>query len=403
MIKYNHRHKFIFFTGFISERVFLSMKSNRLLSVCLGAAILALSLSGCAQREESYGVSSESAAVSSDISEVSESTSTENGAGANGSNSNSSTSVSGGTSDKNTSSANGSSSANSSNGTSKPTTSSAHQHTYSEKIVAPTCTQSGYTLHFCECGEQYTSDVINSLGHDYDTFVVAPTCTASGYTRYTCKTCGFSCNDDYTAALGHKYTAATVKPTCEKNGYTLNTCERCGYETASDYTSALGHSWGEWETTKTATASSDGEQIRRCSVCGKTESKSIPKTMNASSYTDEVVRLVNIERAKYGLSPLTSNSTLAEYAHLRSTEIVSNFDHVRPDGSSPLDYVMSLRGIYTSGENIAYGQSSPERVVTAWMNSPGHRANILNGKFTMIGVGCYESGGTLYWTQIFAG
>lgn len=212
--------------------------------------------------------------------------------------------------------------------------------------------------------------------------------------------------DDYTSALGHDDSSSkVVKPTCTQRGYTLHTCSRCGYEykPAAEETAALGHDWGEWKIIKKATTSSEGEKQKKCSRCGETQSISIPKSKDVSGYASEVVKIVNSERAKQGLAPLTVRNDLAQYAQLRSTEIVSNFAHMRPDGASPLDYVMDINGIFTAGENIAYGQSSPEAVMNAWMNSPGHRANILNSNFTMIGVGCYEENGTLYWTQIFAG
>lgn len=120
------------------------------------------------------------------------------------------------------------------------------------------------------------------------------------------------------------------------------------------------------------------------------------------NYTDKVLQLVNAERAKAGLSAFNTNSTLTAAANKRAQETVQSFSHTRPNGtkfSSVLqEYGISYR---TAGENIAYGQRSPEEVVTGWMNSPGHRANILNGNFNKIGIGVYQSNGTLYWSQLF--
>lgn len=115
------------------------------------------------------------------------------------------------------------------------------------------------------------------------------------------------------------------------------------------------------------------------------------------------MRLCNIERANNGLPALSAgNSTLTAAAQKRATEIVQSFSHTRPDGRSTFtvlaDYGISYRA---AGENIAYGQSTPAEVVEGWMNSSGHRANILNSAYTQIGVGCYSSGGRLYWTQLF--
>ena len=121
------------------------------------------------------------------------------------------------------------------------------------------------------------------------------------------------------------------------------------------------------------------------------------------AYADAVVELVNAERAKAGLSPLSVHEGVAEAANTRAHEIKNTFSHTRPDGSS-FSTVLTQAGIsYRSvGENIAYGQSSPEAVMQSWMNSSGHRANILNRDFTSIGVGHYkDASGTDYWTQLF--
>lgn len=121
------------------------------------------------------------------------------------------------------------------------------------------------------------------------------------------------------------------------------------------------------------------------------------------AFADAVVELVNAERAKAGLSPLSVHDGVAEAANKRAQEIKGTFSHTRPDGSN-FSTVLTQAGIsYRSvGENIAYGQNSPEAVMQSWMNSSGHRANILNRDFTSIGVGHYQdASGTDYWTQLF--
>ena len=121
----------------------------------------------------------------------------------------------------------------------------------------------------------------------------------------------------------------------------------------------------------------------------------------AGTMTGQVAALVNAERAKAGLSPLTLDTELSANAAVRAQEIVEKFDHTRPDGSK-FSTAVTIEW-RTVGENIAYGQSSPEAVMNAWMNSSGHRANILNADFDKIGVGVVRSGGRLYWVQLFAG
>lgn len=122
-----------------------------------------------------------------------------------------------------------------------------------------------------------------------------------------------------------------------------------------------------------------------------------------SAYAQEVVRLVNIERENAGLAPLAVDATLSAAAQVRAQEIDVSFSHTRPDGTSCFtvlkDFGISYRAC---GENIAKGSPSPARVVEGWMNSAGHRANILNANFTAIGVGVYaDAAGTLHWAQLF--
>lgn len=126
-------------------------------------------------------------------------------------------------------------------------------------------------------------------------------------------------------------------------------------------------------------------------------------TSSNSEYTKEVLRLVNIEREKEGLSPLKTNATLEKAAFVRAKETEKKFAHTRPDGSSCFTILEEMGISYmAAGENIAYGQRNPKEVVTAWMNSSGHRANIMSKSFGKIGIGCYiNKAGTVYWTQLF--
>lgn len=120
------------------------------------------------------------------------------------------------------------------------------------------------------------------------------------------------------------------------------------------------------------------------------------------SVTAEVVRLVNEERAKAGVAPLTAESKAGAAASVRAKELETSFSHTRPNGSGFESALKEQGASYTTaGENIAWGQRSAEEVVNAWMNSAGHRANILNPNYTHIGVGHHQSGGTQYWTQLF--
>ena len=125
---------------------------------------------------------------------------------------------------------------------------------------------------------------------------------------------------------------------------------------------------------------------------------------SVTAYESEVVRLVNEARKQNGLSPLTINWELSRVARYKSQDMVDKhyFSHTSPTYGSPFDMMKAFGISYrTAGENIAYGQRTPQEVVNAWMNSAGHRANILNGSFTQIGVGYVAAGN--YWTQMFIG
>ena len=122
--------------------------------------------------------------------------------------------------------------------------------------------------------------------------------------------------------------------------------------------------------------------------------------MNA--FEQEVVKLTNAERTKAGLAPFKTDDQLMAAAREKSQDMQSKnyFSHTSPTFGSPFDRMKALGITYKSaGENIAQGQRTPQEVVQAWMDSPGHRANILNEKFTHIGVGYVKSGN--YWTQQF--
>lgn len=121
------------------------------------------------------------------------------------------------------------------------------------------------------------------------------------------------------------------------------------------------------------------------------------------SYQEQVVKLVNEERAKEGLAALTLDSSVQSAAQVRAQETANSFSHTRPNGTSfstaLTEAGVSYRG---SGENIAWGQKTPEEVVAGWMNSQGHRANIMSSSFTKIGVGYHQNAqGVNYWTQLF--
>ena len=120
-------------------------------------------------------------------------------------------------------------------------------------------------------------------------------------------------------------------------------------------------------------------------------------------YVTQILNLVNEERAKAGLSALTLDMNITAAATVRAKEIKQSFSHTRPNGSS-FSTALTEQGVTYrgSGENIAWGQKSPEQVMNGWMNSDGHRANILNKNYKNLGVGYYQDeNGVNYWVQLF--
>jgi uncharacterized YkwD family protein len=123
-----------------------------------------------------------------------------------------------------------------------------------------------------------------------------------------------------------------------------------------------------------------------------------------SAEESKVIELTNVQRRQNGLPDLKADTSLSNVARKKSTDMRTNnyFSHTSPTYGSPFDMMRDFGVSYqTAGENIAQGQQTPDQVVNAWMNSEGHRKNILSDKFTHIGVG-YDANGH-HWTQMFIG
>jgi uncharacterized YkwD family protein/spore coat assembly protein SafA len=134
------------------------------------------------------------------------------------------------------------------------------------------------------------------------------------------------------------------------------------------------------------------------------EKLNIPNIDQTKGVEQQVLNIVNQERAKQGLKPLTMDWELQRVARTKSQDMKNKgyFSHQSPTYGSPFDMMKQFGISYrTAGENIAMGQRTPQEVMQSWMNSSGHRANILKADFTHIGVG-YEASGN-YWTQMFIG
>ncbi len=151
-------------------------------------------------------------------------------------------------------------------------------HSYKAVVTKPTCTTEGYTTYTCHCGDSYVADRTPAVGHSFGQWytVKEATCTSNGEQRRDCANCD-AYETKVIAATGHSYKAVVTKPTCTTEGYTTYTCH-CGDSYIADKVPALGHSFGNWETTKEATCTANGEQRRDCRNCDHFETKVIAAT-----------------------------------------------------------------------------------------------------------------------------
>ena len=209
-----------------------------------------------------------------------------------------------------------------------------------------------------------------------------------------------------------------AKKTCAKKACTKKTCaKKTQKKNSNNKSETTTQSQKKEETTKqsskkeeTTTQSSKKEETtKQSSKKEETTTQKIEKQTTVTSgseedqYVSRIVELVNEQRTKAGLGKVTLDNTLKDAAMTRAKETVTSFSHTRPNGTSfstvLSQYNISYRGC---GENIAWGQNSPEEVMNGWMNSSGHRANILNANYKKIGVGYYKApNGRKYWSQLF--
>ena len=154
----------------------------------------------------------------------------------------------------------------------------AHEHSYTAVVTAPTCTEKGYTTHTCACGDSYVDTYTNALGHAWDNGKVTkePTETETGVKTFTCTRCGETRTETMPVIPHvHSYTAVVTPPTCTEKGYTTHTCA-CGDSYVDTYVDALGHAWDNGKVTKEPTATETGVRTYTCTRCHETKTESIP-------------------------------------------------------------------------------------------------------------------------------
>lgn len=150
---------------------------------------------------------------------------------------------------------------------------------------------------------------------------------------------------------------------------------------------------------------SSNPQVKNPALIYPGQKLTVPNLDAIKTQENEVIRLVNVQRAKNGLPALTANWELSRVARYKSQDMINKnyFSHQSPTYGSPFNMMETFGIKYSAaGENIAMGQQTPAEVMTAWMNSPGHRNNILSPSYTQLGVGLAKnSSGKAYWTQMF--
>lgn len=206
--------------------------------------------------------------------------------------------------------------------------------------------------------------------------------------------------------------APVASQTCTQGSNCGNTIVVSGNQNYSDVINSIlsrltGKSCSQSSGSGTVSKPSSSAPSSSKPSSGSSSSAPSTGTGTYADFQNQVVQLVNQERTSRGLKALSVDSALTNTATLKSQDMakLGYFDHTSPTYGSPFDMMKQYGISYrTAGENIAMGQTSPQQVMTGWMNSEGHRANILNSSFTKIGVGiARNSNGTYYWTQQFIG
>ena len=189
------------------------------------------------------------------------------------------------------------------------------------------------------------------------------------------------------STAGFSYASTTAGSTCTKN-VSVWLDKICSSTGSIGNVGNVGENAGNTENSENANEDATGSVV-------------------SGSMTSQVVTLVNKERASNGLQSLASDSQLAKLAQMKAEDMAKNgyFSHISPTYGSAFDMMKTYGVSYkTAGENIAKGQKTAQSVMNGWMNSSGHRANILKSDYTKIGVGYAKaSDGTTCWVQIFKG
>ncbi len=219
-----------------------------------------------------------------------------------------------------------------------------------------------------------------SSGKGTTTTTTKPTTTTT-----TKKTTTTTTKKTTTTTKSHSYSKVSYTRVDINSHKVTSKCTVCGTTT----TQTEWHTWGAWKYDSYPTSTTDGVKYRICTGCGEEQVTVAPATsLNTKNFEEEVFELVNKERAKNGLAPLTYYTAGQSGANTRAKELMTYFSHTRPDGTKWWTVSSFDRSVCQAGaENIARGYGGPEDVVAAFMASADHRKNILSTTYTHIVLG----------------
>ena len=311
-----------------------------------------------------------------------------------------------------------------------------HKHSYTKKVIKPTCTEKGYTLYTCSCGDSYKKDYKDATGHSWDDWKVTKeaTETEEGLEKQSC----IRCEAENTRPISkkaheHNYEYKVIKePTCTEDGIKILECTICGEDDGQQFTIDAHHTWGEWEITKdpgtevhTDVFTEEipfGEREHECNMCHEKQMQYIIN-IDASAYDEndiytvsgvtfiseniaqvygtfhddmayETLAMVNNLRKSLGKTELKWNNGFRNMGKIRSAEISVRLSHTRPSGM----FVIPAENIAFSG-----GVHNAQQAFDGWYNSPGHYQNMINDyNNNLYYASCFENEyGGYFWVQLF--
>ena len=298
-----------------------------------------------------------------------------------------------------------------------------HVHEYVDKVVAPTCTKKGYTIHTCNCGDSFKDSETKALGHQFDSYVSNgdATCEKDGTKTAVCENgCGEKDTvKDSGSALGHSYSEKVVSPTCTEKGYTLHKCQVCGDSYKDSYTEVGEHDYVAGYVYH-PTPYAEGYTDYTCNHCGATYKgdfvPKIPQQEFERLVAEATVKYINQFRVEQGDTEAISLPGLTLVAEYRAVQLKGNFAHSTSDLREAYAYYnygewvdMSEYGYdsyYTAnakeaiGYNYIYGYDPDcigRELAEQFLGSKGHWAYVGSSEFPFVGIGIsYENPHTWY-------